>query len=278
MYVCIYIIKVVSALLLFYGLRQELYYIGTVWVLIFLPSARQREFPLKTIYHILSGGYDMAAGCEQIWSTAIVLWWRIYCTSREFRGNRKRAWWETDSVPSQWTDALKTNKKKGSTYISRGELQSTVSLTWWLPMAKTRVCHRLSASRVPRKPQCSTTPPWPRKRKCRRFLENLSPRMIRPRSPLLFCRLSLVLSKMFPLLFSSFLSPASLFSTFFGSNKEKMYSFLWKANRKNTQTHHVWQEWNGNGWYLVILPPLTFSTGCFWQMWMLYLGYTVSEL
>lgn len=187
----------------------------------------------------------MAAGCEQIWSSAIVLWWRIYYPSREFRGNRKRGRWETTVCPRYPPSEQKHSREtKRWTYISRGELQSTVSLTWWLLMAKTRVCHWLSASRVPRNPQCSTTPPWPLKTKCSRFFESLSPRMIPPRSPLLLtrlsfslspcCSISLFISKMFmSLSFSSF-SPTSLFSTFFGSIREKMYSFLWNTNGKST--------------------------------------------
>lgn len=215
--------------------------------MIFPPSVRQREFPLITIYHTLSGYYDMAAGHEHVWSSAILLWWQIYYPSREFRGNRKKAWWETDSVPTQLSEALKRNKKgrkgrkkreKRQTYISRGDLQSTVRLTRWLPMAKTSVCHWLLASRVPRNPQFSITPPWPLKRKCRRFLESLSPSMRRPRSSLLLTRLTPVspCCSLSVFLSSSF-SPNPLFSTLFGSIKVKMYSFLWKANRKNTQTY-----------------------------------------
>lgn len=128
--------------------------------------------------------------------------------------------------------------EKRQTYISRGDLQSTVRLTRWLPMAKTSVCHWLLASRVPRNPQFSMTPPWPLKRKCRRFLESLSPSMRRPRSSLLLTRLTPVspCCSLSVFLSSSF-SPNPLFSTLFGSIKVKMYSFLWKANRKNTQTY-----------------------------------------
>lgn len=135
----------------------------------------------------------------------------------------------------------KEKGKKRQTYISRGDLQSTVRLTRWLPMAKTSVCHWLSASRVPRNPQFSMTPLCPLKRKCRRFLESLSPRMRRPRSSLLLTRLTSVspCCSLSVFLSSSF-SPNSLFSTLFGSIKVKMYSFLWKANRKNTQTYCVW--------------------------------------
>lgn len=38
-------------------------------------------------------------------------------------GNRKRRWWETDRDQGE-------AKKRRNVYISRGELQSTVSLAW----------------------------------------------------------------------------------------------------------------------------------------------------
>lgn len=204
--------------------------------MIFLTLVCQREFPLITIYHILSGYYDMAAGQKHVWSSAIVLWWQIYYRSRHFRGNRKKAWWETDSASTQLSEALKRDqmglgwgvKKKGQTYISKGILQSTVRLTRWLPTAKTRVCHWLSASRAPRKTQFSIAPRWPLKRKCRRFLESLSPTMRRPCSLLSF-------SSFPPSLLSFSSNPA--FSSLFGCIKVKMYSFLY---RSNTRKHSVW--------------------------------------
>lgn len=37
-------------------------------------SMYQREFPLKTVHHILSGHYDMAVGYEHVWSSSNIHW------------------------------------------------------------------------------------------------------------------------------------------------------------------------------------------------------------
>lgn len=183
-------------------------------------------------------------GWEQIWSSAIVLWWRIYKPSGGLRGNRKRGRREADSQQK-----IDRSTQKGETYISTGELQSTVSVTPLLTF-KTRVCHWLSASWAPRNTQCSTTPPWPLKRKCRCFLENLSPRMIRPWSSLFLPCLASSLSCFSPLvlLLICKTSPLSfsvvVFSAVFGSIREKMYSFLCVTDRKNVHAHCIWQENN----------------------------------
>lgn len=132
--------------------------------------------------------------------------------------------------------------KTRQTYICMGEAQSTVSFTCGLPTVKTRVCHWLSASRVPRNTQCSIAPPWPLKRKCRHFREILSPRMMRRGSSLLLFRLLFFslsfLFKASPLSSSSSSSSsADLFSTFLGSTMEKTYSLRCKTKRK---THYMY--------------------------------------
>lgn len=163
----------------------------------------------------LSGYYDTAAGQEHVWRSAIVLWWQIYYRSGPFGGNRKKARRETDCMSARLISGRQT-------YISKGILQSTVRLTRWPLTAKTRVCHWLSARLAPPKPQFSVAPPWPLKRKCRRFLESLSPKMRRPRSFLFFDPVRP------PLLSLSSESPCSLL---FGSIKVKMYSFRCRSNK-----------------------------------------------
>lgn len=121
------------------------------------------------------------------------------------------------------------NQRESHTYISKGDLQSTVRLTWWPLMVKTRVCHWLSARWVSWNPHFVTTPSWPLKRKCRRFLESLSPRMSRPCSSLLLTNFASVSPGCSVFVsFSSSLSLNPCLPTLFTSIKVKMYSCLWK--------------------------------------------------
>lgn len=235
-YLKITVIKAVCVLLLFSGARQELYCIGNVRVPIppfCAPRGVSTRSHLSQTVRTLWYGCRVGADLEQCHCIVVTDLLSLKGIQREQEGE----------TPNRSTQE-EQKKKKRWTYISSGKLQSTVSLTWRLSTTNTRVCHWLSASRAPRKPQCSTTPPWPRKRKCRRFCESLSPRMIRPRSSLLFtlpsffsiapcCSLSIL---------SSSFCTGPAFSTFFGSIKEKIYSFRWKVKGKNTQSHCVWQE------------------------------------
>lgn len=112
--------------------------------------------------------------------------------------------------------------KEGQTYISKGILQSTVRLTRWPPTDKTRVCHWLSARLAPLKPQFSMAPAWPLKRKCRRFLESLRPKMRRPRSFLFFAAVC-------PPLLS--VTSESFCSSALGTIRVKMYSLRCRSNK-----------------------------------------------
>lgn len=205
-----------------------------IWVLMFLLCVRQREFPLKTSITFCQTTMIWLQGGSTFGSVP------VYCGegSANPRGNSEKA------------KGCRQQTQRGWTHISSDGAQSTVSLTCWLLMAKTRVCHWLSASRVPRNTECSTKPPRPFKRKCRRFLENLSPRRIRPGSSLLFiCFIFfsascsspliplLVISETSPLFPSS--SSSSTDPLFFGSTKEKMYSFLcMKQKEKDGNSHY----------------------------------------
>lgn len=125
---------------------------------------------------------------------------------------------------------------KKTTYISMGELQSTVSLTWCCPTANTRVCHWLSASPIPRNTHCSAASEGPFMRKCSRFGDIFSPRRTSPGSGFLLtcssisCFFSIELDPSFVSETSSFSSSLLLFK-YFGASNEKTCSIFCEKRR-----------------------------------------------
>lgn len=150
--------------------------------------------------------------------------------------SRLRALYHTEG--SSWeTGRYCGFRQKKRAYISMGELQSTVSLTWCSPTANTRVCHWLSASPMPRNTHCSTASEPPFIRKCNRFGDIFNPRRTSPGSGFLLTCISICCFFSVEL-FPSFVSETASFSSclllfkYFGASNEKTCSFLCVKRRR----------------------------------------------